>query len=267
MSLGSGSTPIFVRLPIPVHHFFKTEHHRHRASGNSHQQVVGALFSQYLFKQFTIPSLCCHSFLARLRRLVVILLLLFCCELLPVRVVIGMRLVVQKVKSASVTVEGKVVSSIGPGIMALVGIHEHDTEEDLKVCCKRLLGVKLWENENGGLWRHGVKQRDYSVLLVSQFTLYGTVSNKKYQPDYKLAMKAVPAEMLYRQFLDLVRSEYKFDKVHDGVFGAMMDVALVNDGPVTILIESEPKAPVNQDQPLEEEREEKERVIDETAKS
>lgn len=169
---------------------------------------------------------------------------------------------VQRVKSASVTVEGKVVSSIGPGILALVGIHEHDTEEDAKFCCKRLLGVKLWENENGGQWRHGVKQKDYSVLLVSQFTLYGTIGNKKYQPDYKLAMKSIPAEALYRKFLDLVRSEYQPEKVHDGVFGAMMDVALVNDGPVTILIESEPRVPPTQEeQPLQEE------VAEDTAQS
>lgn len=65
-----------------------------------------------------------------------------------------MRLVVQRVKSASVTVEGKVVSSIGPGVLALVGLHEHDTEDDLTYCCKRLLGAKLWPNENGGQWRY-----------------------------------------------------------------------------------------------------------------
>jgi D-tyrosyl-tRNA(Tyr) deacylase len=157
---------------------------------------------------------------------------------------LAMRLVVQRVKSASVTVDGAVVSSIGPGAMALVGLHQHDTIEDLEYCCKRLLACKLWENDSGGSWRHGVKQRGLEVLCVSQFTLYGTLS-KKHQPDYKLSMKSVPAREMYQNFLDMLKSNYEADKIKDGVFGAMMDVALVNDGPVTIVIESEPKAPAD----------------------
>ena len=155
---------------------------------------------------------------------------------------VGMRIVVQRVKSASVTVEGKIVSSIGPGAMALVGLHQYDTKEDLEYCCKRLLACKLWENDSGAGWRHGVKQRGLEVLCVSQFTLYGTLS-KKHQPDYKLAMKSIPAQEMYSDFLEMLKSNYETDKIKDGVFGAMMDVALVNDGPVTIVIESDPKAP------------------------
>jgi D-tyrosyl-tRNA(Tyr) deacylase len=154
-----------------------------------------------------------------------------------------MRIVVQRVKSASVTVDGDmVVSSIGPGILALVGLHEHDTIADAEYCSKKLLACKLWENESGGQWRQGVKQKGYELLCVSQFTLYGTLS-KKNQPDYKLAMKSVPAEKLYRSFLAMVREQYETEKVQDGKFGEMMDVALVNDGPVTLVIESDPKAP------------------------
>jgi len=154
-----------------------------------------------------------------------------------------MRLVIQRVKSASVTVDGEIVSKIGPGVLALVGIHEHDCEEDLHHCAKRLLGAKLWENENGGQWRHGVKTKDFEVLCVSQFTLYGTLSNKKWQPDYKLAMKSVSAQEFYGAFLDKLREDYQPDKIFDGRFGAMMDVELINDGPVTIIIESDPKPP------------------------
>ena len=154
-----------------------------------------------------------------------------------------MRLVVQRVKAASVTVDGQVVSSIGPGAMALVGLHEHDTFEDVEYCCKRLLACKLWENDAGAGWRQGVKAKGLEVLCVSQFTLYGTLT-KKHQPDYKRAMKNIPAQEMYNQFLDMLRSSYNEDKIKDGVFGAMMDVALVNDGPVTILIESDPKVPV-----------------------
>lgn len=156
-----------------------------------------------------------------------------------------MRIIVQRVKSASVTVEGKKVSTIGNGIMALVGIHEHDTQTDLGYCCKRLLASKLWENENGGMWRHGVKQKGYEVLCVSQFTLYGTLS-KKNQPDYKRAMKAIPAQELYNKFLADLRESYEPGKIFDGVFGAMMDVELINDGPVTIVIESDPQAPTEE---------------------
>ena len=152
---------------------------------------------------------------------------------------VGMRLVLQRVKSASVTVEGDTISRIGPGVMALVGLHEHDNEDNLKDCCKKLLAAKLWANDNGGQWRHGVKQRNLEVLCVSQFTLYGTLS-KKNQPDYKLSMKAIPAQVLYNQFLAMLKETYEEDKIFDGKFGAMMDVELVNDGPVTIVIDSDP---------------------------
>lgn len=152
----------------------------------------------------------------------------------------SMRLVVQRVTSASVTVDDKVVSRIGPGILALVGIHEDDSQDDLEHCCKRLINCKLWPNDNGGMWRHSMKQKDFECLLVSQFTLYGTLS-KKHQPDYKLSMKADPASELYANFVSMVRDRYNPEKVKDGVFGAMMDVALINDGPVTLIIESTPE--------------------------
>jgi D-aminoacyl-tRNA deacylase len=151
----------------------------------------------------------------------------------------SMRIVVQRVKSASVTVDSNVVSQIGPGVLALVGLHENDTVENLQDCCRKLLACKLWENENGGQWRHGVKQKNYEVLCVSQFTLYGKLS-KKNQPDYKYAMKSLPASEMYSKFLEMLRENYQDDKIRDGRFGAMMDVELINDGPVTLVIESEP---------------------------
>jgi len=137
------------------------------------------------------------------------------------------------------------VSSIGPGAMALVGIHEDDTKEDLEYCCKRLLACKLWENDSGAPWRHGLKQRGLEILCVSQFTLYGKLT-KKNQPDYKHAMKAIQAQEMYNTFLELLKSNYESEKIRDGVFGAYMDVSLVNDGPVTIVIESEAYTKTNQ---------------------
>lgn len=152
----------------------------------------------------------------------------------------AMRLVVQRVRSASVTVNGQEVSSIGPGVMALVGLHQTDDVSDIAYCAKRLLACKLWENEAGAPWRQSVKQKSHDVLLVSQFTLYGRLT-KKHQPDYQDAMKAVPAAALYEEFVNLVRTQHTTGSVQDGVFGAMMDVALVNDGPVTLVIESPAK--------------------------
>ena len=152
-----------------------------------------------------------------------------------------MKVVIQRVKSASVTIninqKPTQISSIGPGILALVGLHTEDTTEDLEWCAKRLLAVKLWENDSGAMWRQHIKQKDFEILCVSQFTLYGTLS-KKNQPDYKLAMKSVQAEEMYNNFLEMLRSGYGVDKIKDGKFGEMMDVGLVNDGPVTLVIDS-----------------------------
>lgn len=82
-----------------------------------------------------------------------------------------------------------------------------------------------------------MKQKAFEILCVSQFTLYGTLS-KKNQPDYKLAMKADQAQMMYNQFLDMLKEGYDDTKIFDGAFGEMMDVGLVNDGPVTLVIDS-----------------------------
>ena len=152
----------------------------------------------------------------------------------------AMRLVVQRVKSASVMVDGTVVSSIGRGVLALVGLHAADTPTDLSYCAKKLCGSKLWANEDGKGWRKSAKQLDLDVLLVSQFTLYGTVANKKHVPDFKRSMKSEAASHMYDSFKVAVAAELGCaTRVKDGVFGAMMDVALVNDGPVTLVIESE----------------------------
>ena len=165
--------------------------------------ILSAMFTRSAYKY---PFLC---------------LLLLVLQTVKFNATLAMRLVVQRVKSASVTVEGQMVSQIGPGILALVGLHEHDERRDLQECCKKLLACKLWENDSGGLWRHSVKQKGFEVLLVSQFTLYGTLS-KKNQPDYKLAMKSEPARKLYGEFLSTVREAYESERVKDGVFGEMM---------------------------------------------
>ena len=96
--------------------------------------------------------------------------LLFCFLLwiFTIDTTVAMRLVVQRVKSASVTVDNKVVSQIGPGLVALVGLHQQDDATDADFCARKLLACKLWENANGAGWRQSVKQKGYDVLLVSQ---------------------------------------------------------------------------------------------------
>mmetsp|Transcript_2900 Transcript_2900/g.5552 ORF Transcript_2900/g.5552 Transcript_2900/m.5552 type:complete len:195 (-) Transcript_2900:25-609(-) len=166
------------------------------------------------------------------------LVFLFSCFLPPA---LAMRLVVQRVKRASVTVDSSLVSSINNGVVALVGIHEDDTDEDLAYCARKLAACKLWANKDGKPWKHSVQAMNYDILCVSQFTLYGTVDNKKHSPDYKKSMKSAEAVVAYEKFKSLVAEIYDETKIQDGVFGAMMDVELVNDGPVTLIIDSPQK--------------------------
>ncbi|CAL5226948.1 g9832 [Coccomyxa viridis] len=149
-----------------------------------------------------------------------------------------MRAVVQRVKRASVEVDGKVVSSIGPGLLCLIGIREGDTPADQEFLCRKLLNFRIWPTDDGvKAWDQSVSQKQYELLLVSQFTLYALAKGNK--PDYHLAMPPTKAKDFYLEFLERLRGEYVADQVKDGIFGAMMDVSLVNDGPVTIQFDSE----------------------------
>ncbi|WPK27543.1 hypothetical protein PUMCH_004935 [Australozyma saopauloensis] len=157
-----------------------------------------------------------------------------------------MRVVIQKVKRASVTVENNVVSSIGRGLMILVGISTSDTTDDVSRLVKKVASLRLFEDMSnpppdqskwyGKPWSLSLAQdRDLSVLSVSQFTLYGTIK-KGTKPDFHKAAKGPDAVKLYEEFLSQLRKELGDDnRVKDGQFGAMMDVDLVNEGPVTIV--------------------------------
>eukprot|EP00475_Leptophrys_vorax_P015180 TRINITY_DN21540_c0_g1_i2.p1 TRINITY_DN21540_c0_g1~~TRINITY_DN21540_c0_g1_i2.p1 ORF type:complete len:148 (-),score=5.33 TRINITY_DN21540_c0_g1_i2:47-427(-) len=103
--------------------------------------------------------------------------------------------------------------------------------------CRKILNLRMWPNEKSGrAWDQSVSQRGYEVLLVSQFTLYGQPKGNKL--DFHVAMPPQQARPFYEAFVERVRRAYKGDKVKDGVFGAMMDVHLVNSGPVTLFIDS-----------------------------
>ncbi|XP_062016874.1 uncharacterized protein LOC133733241 [Rosa rugosa] len=152
----------------------------------------------------------------------------------PVR---AMRAVVQRVASASVEVEGRTVSAIGPGLLVLVGLHESDSVSDAEYICRKVLNMRLFTNESSARgWDQNVMQRNYEVLLVSQFTLYGILKGNK--PDFHVAMAPDKAKPFYASLVQSFRKSYKPDAIKDGVFGAMMKVNLVNDGPVTMQIDS-----------------------------
>ncbi|EGG25403.1 D-tyrosyl-tRNA deacylase [Cavenderia fasciculata] len=149
-----------------------------------------------------------------------------------------MRAVIQRVKQASVTVDGQVVSSIGPGLM---WITKEDTKVDCEYLLKKIFGLKLWPNpESDKSWDKSVKDLQYEVLFVSQFTLYATTS-KGLKPDFHLAAGSEYSKAFYEEFLVDAKKIYNPERIKDGQFGAMMDVGLVNDGPVTISLDSKNK--------------------------
>ncbi|GAV87038.1 peroxidase domain-containing protein/Tyr_Deacylase domain-containing protein [Cephalotus follicularis] len=150
---------------------------------------------------------------------------------------LAMRAVVQRVTSASVDVEGRIVSEIGPGLLALVGIHDSDTDSDADYICRKVLNMRLFPNDISGKgWDLNVMQRNYEVLLVSQFTLYGFLKGNK--PDFHVAMPPQRAKPFYASLVHKFRQSYNPDAIKDGVFGAMMKVNLINDGPVTMQLDS-----------------------------
>lgn len=147
-----------------------------------------------------------------------------------------MRLVLQRVTRASVTVDGAVVGSIGQGLLCLVGISADDTVGAAAIdwAKRKILGIRLWEDD-GKAWAKSVTALGLEVLLVSQFTLYCVL--KGHKPDFHNAMPPEPAKELWGKFVNAMSAAHP-GKVQQGQFGAKMDVELINDGPVTIELES-----------------------------
>lgn len=146
-----------------------------------------------------------------------------------------MRLVVQRSGKASVVVDGQTVGAIEGGLVVLVGVKKSDTEADALYLAEKVAHLRIFEDENGKM-NYDILSTRKSVLSVSQFTLYGDV-RKGRRPNYMDAASGEDANRLYQLFNESVRS---FGiHVETGKFGAMMDVSLVNDGPVTILLDSE----------------------------
>ncbi|PYH49013.1 D-aminoacyl-tRNA deacylase [Aspergillus saccharolyticus JOP 1030-1] len=149
-----------------------------------------------------------------------------------------MKAVIQRVKSASVTVDGQLVSSIGQGLLVLAGVGKDDTEKDADTMVQRVLKAKLWSDENQKQWKKNVQDIDGEVLCVSQFTLYGQLK-KGSKPDFHGAADVETARKLYDYFYQKLSNSYKPERVKNGIFQAMMEVELKNDGPVGVDYRSE----------------------------
>lgn len=145
-----------------------------------------------------------------------------------------MRAVVQRVTEASVTVEGKTVGSIGSGLMVLLGVEQGDMEKDGAYLAEKLAGLRIFEDDHEKM-NLSVQQVGGSILLVSQFTLLGDVRHGK-RPSFTQAAPPREADALYEDLADRLRQ--KGIPVETGQFQAHMEVSLVNDGPVTILLDS-----------------------------
>ncbi len=147
-----------------------------------------------------------------------------------------MRVVIQRVKNASVTIGGEMVSSIGEGLMLLVGIEESDGDEDIEWLCQKIVKMRLFNDEEGVMNLPVTSLSDGGMLVVSQFTLMAS-TKKGNRPSYIRAARPDISEPLYERFVARLSQEYGHP-VQTGRFGADMQVALVNDGPVTIIIDS-----------------------------
>lgn len=149
-----------------------------------------------------------------------------------------MRVVVQKVKGASVTVEGEKIASIDKGLLILVGIEDSDNDEDIDWLVKKIVQLRIFEDENG-VMNLSVQDVGGEIIVVSQFTLHAS-TKKGNRPSYIKAARPEIAVPIYEKFIE-VTERMLGKKAGTGKFGAMMDVALVNDGPVTIIIDSKQK--------------------------
>ncbi|HPH53242.1 MAG: D-tyrosyl-tRNA(Tyr) deacylase [Bacteroidales bacterium] len=149
-----------------------------------------------------------------------------------------MRTVIQRVSSSSVTIGGEVVAAIDYGMTVLVGFEEADTQEDINWMCRKIAALRIFDDENG-VMNLSVADTGGEVLVVSQFTLFAS-TKKGNRPSYIFAAKPEIAIPLYEKFKKTL-SDCLGKGIQSGEFGAEMEVALVNDGPVTIFIDSKNK--------------------------
>jgi len=146
-----------------------------------------------------------------------------------------MKIVLQRVSQASVTVESKIVADIQKGLLVLVGIEDSDTQEDIDWLVGKIIKMRIFGDEND-VMNCSVQDIDGDIIVVSQFTLHAS-TKKGNRPSYIKASKPEFAIPMYENFVKSLEKEFN-KKVQTGIFGADMKVSLLNDGPVTILIDS-----------------------------
>ena len=149
-----------------------------------------------------------------------------------------MRTVIQRVRKASVSVAGKTVSSIGNGLLLLLGIEAADTEEDALWLCRKVLGLRIFDDE-AGVMNRSVMDINGEIIVVSQFTLFASYK-KGNRPSWLRAAGHEHAVPMYERMVELL-SQGLGKQVGTGVFGAEMQVELINDGPVTICMDTKNK--------------------------
>ena len=147
-----------------------------------------------------------------------------------------MRIVIQRVQEASVSIGGTLKSSIGSGMMILVGICDEDTDEDIEYLCRKVVQMRIFNDADGVMNIPITEVPDSGILVVSQFTLMAS-TKKGNRPSYIHASRPEFAVPMYEKFIAKLQELFG-KKIHTGVFGADMQVSLINDGPVTIIIDS-----------------------------
>ena len=149
-----------------------------------------------------------------------------------------MRIVIQRVREASVKVEDKIAGTIGWGLLVLVGIEDADTLEDIQWLSNKIIGLRIF-NDADGVMNLGIKEMGGDILLVSQFTLHAS-TKKGNRPSYSKASKPDFAIPMYEKMIHQLQTDLG-KPIQTGIFGADMQVQLLNDGPVTIIIDSKNK--------------------------
>ena len=149
-----------------------------------------------------------------------------------------MRIVIQRVREASVKVEDKIAGAIGWGLLVLVGIEDADTLEDIQWLSNKIIGLRIF-NDADGVMNLGIKEMGGDILLVSQFTLHAS-TKKGNRPSYSKASKPDFAIPMYEKMIHQLQTDLG-KPIQTGIFGADMQVQLLNDGPVTIIIDSKNK--------------------------
>jgi D-tyrosyl-tRNA(Tyr) deacylase len=147
-----------------------------------------------------------------------------------------MRAIIQRVKQCSIDIDGKQSSSISKGMLILLGIHKQDKKEDAEYLAERCKNLRIFEDD-GGKMNLSVSDIQGEVMVVSQFTVYGETL-KGNRPNYSDAAPPNIAEILYEHFVNHLQNYLGKKRVATGTFRAMMDVKLINDGPVTLIVES-----------------------------